>query len=95
MALNIFAHKTKKVTHMVKYLLFTSPFCKFCPTIKQFLSTVDASGTNYDITQDEGREKALSLNVNKIPTVVFTDDSGNETARAHNVPDIRDILSDY
>ncbi len=78
-----------------KYLLFTSPFCKFCPTIKQFLSTVDVSGSNFDITQDDGRNKALSLNVNKIPTIIFVDDSGNEIDRAHNVNEIRDILSDY
>ncbi|MDO8553352.1 MAG: glutaredoxin domain-containing protein [Candidatus Micrarchaeota archaeon] len=78
-----------------KYLLFTSPFCKFCPTIKQFLATVDASGANFDITQDDGRNKALSLNVNKIPTVIFVDEAGNETTRAHNINDIREILSDY
>ncbi len=78
------------------YLLFTSPFCKFCPTIKQFLSTVsDAQGVNYDITQDDGRNTAIKLNVNRVPTVVFVDSSGNETSRAHNVPEIRDILSDY
>ena len=78
-----------------KYLLFTSPFCKFCPTIKEFLKTVDAQGANFDITQEEGRTKALSLNVSKVPTIVFLNDSGSELTRAHNITEIRDILSDY
>ena len=78
-----------------KYVLFTSPFCKFCPTIKDFLSTTGKNGVNIDITQDEGRDRALGLGVNRVPTVVFFDSSNNEVSRAHNVTEIRDILSDY
>ena len=82
---------------MIKsYLLFTTPFCKFCPTVKQYLSSsVKLSGRQLDATEAEGNEKAINFKVYKVPTVIFLDGSGNETGRAHSVHEIRDILSDY
>lgn len=81
---------------MIKsYLLFTTPFCKFCPTVKEFLSTTKLPGKNIDATQEDGNEKAISLRVQSVPTVIFLDNSGNELGRAHSVQEIRDILSDY
>ncbi len=78
------------------YILFTTPFCKFCPNVKQYLSTaVKLPGKQLDATEAEGNEKAINFKVYKVPTVIFLDNSGNEAARAHSVHEIRDILSDY
>ena len=78
------------------YLLFTTPFCKFCPTVKEFLSSsVKLPGKQLDATQPEGNEKAINFKVYKVPTVIFLDNSGNELARAHSVHEIREVLNDY
>ncbi len=75
------------------YLLFTTPFCKFCPNVKEFMSTVSLAGSNVDATKEE--DKAINFGVNKVPTVVFLDNFGKEVTRAHNVSEIREILNDY
>ena len=82
------------MTKIKSYLLFTTPFCKFCPSVKQFLSTMEMQGNHIDATKDEGTRKAIDLKVTKVPTVIFLDDSGKELTRAHSVYEIRDVLSD-
>jgi len=74
------------------YLLFTTPFCKFCPTVKEYLSTLKIQGTHINATQEEG--KAINFKVSKVPTVIFLDNLGNELNRAHTISEIRNILSD-
>ncbi len=74
------------------YLLFTTPFCKFCPTVKEYLSTIKVPGTHVNATQEE--EKAINFKVSKVPTVIFLDNLGNELNRAHTISEIRSILSD-
>ena len=74
------------------YLLFTTPFCKFCPTVKEFMSTLRLAGASVDATKEE--DKAISFGVNKVPTVIFLDNLGNELNRAHTISEIRSILSD-
>ena len=75
-------------------MLFTTPFCKFCPTVKEYISTVQIKGAYIDASKEEGNEKAIRFKVNKVPTVIFLDDSGKELTRAHNISEIREILAE-
>lgn len=84
-----------QVIDMIKsYMLFTTPFCKFCPTVKEYMLSVKLPGTNLDATK-EGSEKAVVNKVHKVPTVIFLDNSGKEVSRAHTISEIRNVLSDY
>lgn len=93
---NFIELKGDQMTNVKSYLLFTTPFCKFCPTVKEFLSKeVAMPGSHIDATKSDGNQKAIDFKVYKVPTVIFLDNIGNEVTRAHNVSEIRDILSDY
>ena len=49
-------------------------------------------GTNIDVDSEEGLAKAASLGVFAAPTVIFYDENGTETARAHSVKELKSIL---
>ena len=84
-----------QMPNITSYILFTTPFCKFCPNVKEFLTTsVKLPGKQLDATQEDGNEKAINFKVSKVPTVIFLDNFGNEITRAHNVSEIREILAD-
>ena len=85
---------------MVKnYVLFTTPTCPACPTVKTFLKELETKGQvmgeNFDVTQDAGYEKAINFNISKAPTVVFFDENKQEIGRANNVSEIKSIVFDY
>jgi len=79
---------------MIKsYLLFTAPFCKFCPAVTEYLSKMSLTGTMLDATK-EGIEKAVNLKVHTVPTVIFLDERGDETGRAHSIHEIKSMFFD-
>ncbi len=84
---------------MVKYLLFTTPTCPSCPTVKSFLKELETkgrvAGENIDVTQEGGYERAVTFNVSKAPTVVFFDENQQEIGRANNISEIKSIVYDY
>ena len=75
------------------YMLFTTPFCKGCKSVKEFLGNVSLKGDHIDASSGEGSEIAVKYNIRGVPTVVFLDENKNEIARAHSVADIRDIIN--
>jgi glutaredoxin len=74
------------------YLLFTTPFCKGCKSVKELLSTLSLKGDHIDASSDDGSEIAVKYNVQGVPTVVFLDEQNNEITRAHTVADIKEII---
>ena len=74
------------------YLLFTTPFCKACKGVKEFLGKVSLEGDHIDASSDEGSDIAVKYNVQGVPTVVFFDEQNNEITRAHTLADVKEII---
>ena len=74
------------------YMLFTTPFCKACKGVKEFLGKTSLEGNHIDASSDDGGEIAVKYNVQGVPTVVFLDEQNNEITRAHTLVDIKEIV---
>ena len=74
------------------YLLFTTPFCKACKGVKEFLGRAPLDGDHIDASSDEGGEVAVKYNVQGVPTVVFLDEQNNEITRAHTLAGVKEIV---
>lgn len=93
-----FAHEenssdTNHPAGIFSYELFTRKTCPNCPPVKDFVLGLSLNGTLVDVDTDEGLSKASVRGVFSAPTVIFYDERGEEISRAHNVPDIEEILS--
>lgn len=75
------------------YELFARKTCPNCPPVKNFLFGLSLQGSVVDVDTEEGLSEAAVKGVFSAPTVIFYDDGGKEVSRAHNVPDIEEILS--
>lgn len=78
---------------IASYELFARKTCPNCPPVKEFLFSLSLRGSVVDVDTDEGFSKATVKGVFSAPTVIFYDERGEEMSRAHNVPDIEEILS--
>ena len=74
------------------YMLFTTPFCKACKGVKEFLGKTSLEGNHIDASSDDGGEIAVKYNVQGVPTVVFLDEQNNEITRAHTLADVKEIV---
>ena len=74
------------------YMLFTTPFCKACKGVKEFLSNSTINGDHIDASSDEGGEVAVKYNVQGVPTVIFLDEKNNEITRARTLSDVKEII---
>lgn len=86
-------YDTASTPRIFSYELFTRKTCPNCPPVKDFVLGLSFQGTLVDVDTDEGLSKASVRGVFSAPTVIFYDERGEEISRAHNVPDIEEILS--
>ena len=56
------------------------------------MAGVEMNGVNIDVDSEEGLARAAELGVFAAPTVIFYDENGAETARAHSVKELKTIL---
>lgn len=75
------------------YELFARKTCPNCPPVKNFVLGLSLQGSVVDVDTEEGLSEAAVKGVFSAPTVIFYDERGEEVSRAHNVPDIEEILS--
>lgn len=76
----------------VHYEFFMRKTCPNCPPVKNYMATVNFDGKIIDVDTDEGLREAASKGVFSAPTVIFYDESGNETGRGHTVEEIKSVL---
>ena len=76
------------------YVLFTTPFCRGCKPVKEFLSTANIKGDHIDASSDEGSEIAVKYNVQGVPTIIFLDGQNNEISRVHTLADVKELLNE-
>ena len=74
----------------MKYLLFTTPTCPNCPSVKEHMKTIKIKGEFVDASTDDGLKQATTFGVSSVPTVLFfnDDDEKKVIAEAHNISDI-------
>ncbi|MBD3313369.1 hypothetical protein GF345_02920 [Candidatus Woesearchaeota archaeon] len=77
-----------------KYKLFTTEICPRCPSVKEYMEKADIEGEMVNASEDEGLKQASEANVTSVPTVIFFDEEGKETARAGSVEEIKKILEE-
>jgi len=73
------------------YLLFTTPFCPNCPSVKVLMKDSGLSGEIVDASKPEGLLKAQEFDVIEVPTVVFLED-GEVVSKVHGFDDIEEEL---
>ncbi|MBD5439149.1 MAG: hypothetical protein HDR37_11430 [Treponema sp.] len=86
-------YDTASPQRISSYELFARRTCPNCPPVKDFLSGLSLQGKLVDVDAEEGLSEAAVKGVFSAPTVIFYDERGKEVSRAHNVPDIEEILS--
>lgn len=86
-------YDTASPQRISSYELFARRTCPNCPPVKDFLSGLSLQGKLVDVDTEEGLSEAAVKGVFSAPTVIFYDERGKEVSRAHNVPDIEEILS--
>lgn len=86
-------YDTASPQRISSYELFARKTCPNCPPVKNFLFGLSLQGSVVDVDTEEGLSEAAVKGVFSAPTVIFYDDGGKEVSRAHNVPDIEEILS--
>lgn len=86
-------YDTASPQRISSYELFARRTCPNCPPVKDFVLGLSLQGSVVDVDTDEGLSEAAVKGVFSAPTVIFYDERGGEVSRAHNVPDIEEILS--
>ncbi|MDE7292766.1 MAG: hypothetical protein K2N58_12090 [Treponemataceae bacterium] len=86
-------YDTASPQRISSYELFARRTCPNCPPVKDFLLGLSLQGNVVDVDTEEGFSEAAVKGVFSAPTVIFYDERGKEVSRAHNVPDIEEILS--
>ena len=65
--------------------------CPHCPSVKEFMKTVDMEGEEIDAALPEGLEEAKKFDVVSVPTVIFFE--GDEVKSvAHSIEEIKRII---
>ena len=79
----------------MKYKLFTTPSCKSCPAVKNFVSTLSLDVELIDASTEQGREQALKYGVRSVPTMLFFENEQLEKpiATAQTVRQIEEVLT--
>lgn len=75
-----------------RYELFVRKTCPNCPPVKKCCTNLPFDGEQIDVDTDEGLIKAQEYGIFSTPTVVFFDEAGRETGRAHSTREIHTQL---
>ena len=86
-------YDTASSQRISSYELFARKTCPNCPPVKKFVLGLSLQGSVVDVDTEKGLSEAAVKGVFSAPTVIFYDERGKEVSRAHNVPDIEEILS--
>ena len=57
------------------------------------MADIEMPGRNIDVDADEGLSEAANKGVFAVPTVIFYNKAGIETARCHNVEELEAVLN--
>ncbi len=76
----------------IKYKLFTTPTCPNCPSVKEFMKTVDIPGEVVNAATMEGGVLAAKFGIMAVPTVLFFNKDGEVIEKAQSVPQVRRVL---
>ncbi len=74
------------------YEMYTSPACKKCPPVKDFMALSHIDGKEINIDTDKGFDTAAEKGVFMTPTVIFFNESNEEVARAHTVNELESVF---
>ncbi len=85
--------ETQTVSGGVYYEYFSRRTCPNCHPVKAFLDTQEITGIHIDVDTPEGLESASKMGVLSAPTVIIFDSKGSEVGRAHNVSELKQVLS--
>ncbi len=78
---------------MIKnYLLFFTPMCPNCPTVKDYMKTIKLEGRFVDATERDGYSLAAKYTVFSVPTVIFFDEHEQEMGRAQSIGQIKRLI---
>ncbi len=78
---------------MIKtYKLYFTPMCPNCPSVKEFMKTVDIEGKEVDATSEEGIVEARNYDIMSVPTVLFFDENNKLVGRATSIDEIKRIV---
>ena len=80
-------------TQKVTFTFFMRKTCPNCPPVKNCIEASGLLGEYVDVDSTAGFEKASAMGILAAPTVVFTDENGNECFRARTVKEINDFLA--
>lgn len=75
------------------YEIFFRKTCPNCPPVKEYMAGVSMQGRSVDVDTDSGLSEAAGKGVFAAPTVIFYDDNGKETARAHTTEELKGIMA--
>lgn len=79
---------------MIKsYKIFTTPTCKNCPSVKEFMKTVELNGQEINAADPKGREEAMKKGIRSVPTILFFDEEGQHIETARSINEIKQILN--
>lgn len=65
----------------MKYKLFTTKWCPKCPSMKEFMKTLEIEGRNIDASEGNGLSEAIKHKVHNAPTVIFFNNDNKEIFR--------------
>ncbi len=65
--------------------------CPKCPSVKEFMKTVDIQGEEVDAATPEGLEQARKFNISTVPTAVFLEDDKVKNI-AHDIDEIKRVI---
>ena len=75
----------------MKYLLFFTPMCIRCPSVKKFMKESEIEGEEIDASSGKGVDLAKKYNIKSVPTIVFLE--GNEEKhRANSIDEIKKVV---
>lgn len=86
-------NKNNKNKNEIHYDFFMRKTCPNCPPVKKFIQESELTGRTIDVDTETGLKEAAGKGVFAAPTVIFYDASGQETGRAHNVEELKAVLT--
>ncbi len=78
----------------VYYEYFSRRTCPNCQPVKKHLEALEVTGIHIDVDTPEGLESASKMGVLSAPTVIIFNSAGTEVGRAHNVSELKQILTE-
>lgn len=79
----------------MKVLVFTSPSCKPCGTLKNYVELNSLNVEYIDVTTEEGSAQAQQYRVRSLPTVVAVDNTGVRSTAVGFNGDTRALLVQF